>query len=460
MFESLLRAFRIPELRARIVFTLLLLAACRVGTFIPVPGVDGELALAYFKSRLGIGQSLFQLIDIFSGGAFAQMTVAALGVMPYISASIIMQLMVAVVPSLQREIKENAEYGRRKLGRLTRLVTLALALFQSGLFARYAMMMDRDFPGIVNPQIMSMTILGFPWVFYLTIMVTMATGTLLLMWVGEQVTEKGIGNGMSLIITVNILSSVPSTLWRMVSQLNLETQEAGDLSMTTFALLIVIFGAVTMGVIQLSQGQRKIPIQYSHRTSQSGAMSTQMGSSFLPLKVNFAGVIPVIFASTLLMFPATVGQFMSQDHFLGSVARSLSPGTWIYSLLYVTLIIFFSYFWTAMQFNPQQIASDMKKNGAFIAGIRQGKATQDYLTNAMGRITFMGAMALAVIAIFPVILSKWLSVDQGISHFFGGTSLLIMVGVILDTAKQVESHLMMKRYEGFMRKNRPHLSRS
>lgn len=459
MFQTLWRAFQIPDLKNKILLTLLLLAACRVGAFIPVPGIDGELALDYFRSRLGLGQSLFQLIDVFSGGAFAQMTVAALGVMPYISASIIMQLMIAVIPSLQREVKENAEYGRRKVGRWTRLLTLALALFQSCLFARYALMMDHDFPGIVNAQVLSITAFGFPWVFYFTVMTTMATGTLLLMWVGEYITEKGIGNGMSLIITVNILSSVPSTLARMIGQLNLESQEPGQLSLTTFVLLLVIFAAVTMAVIQLSQAQRKINVQYSRRTSGPG-MQMQVGSSFLPLKVNFAGVIPIIFASTVLMFPATVGQFISQDHFVGSIARMLSPGTWLYSVFYVTLIVLFSYYWTATQFNPQQIASDMKKNGAFIAGIRQGKATQEYLASAMGRITFMGAIALAAVAIFPAILSKWLGVDQGISHFFGGTSLLIMVGVILDTMKQVESHLMMKRYEGFMKRGRsPRIAR-
>lgn len=460
MLESILRVFRIPELRTKILFTALLLVACRVGTFISVPGIDAEMALQYFKTHLGLGQSLFQLVDVFSGGAFAQMTIAALGVMPYISASIIMQLMVAVMPSLQREIKENAEYGKRKMGRWTRLMTLALALFQSGLFARYALMMDRDFPGIVSPQVLDMTFMGLPWVFYLTVMTTMATGTLLLMWVGEQITERGIGNGMSLIISVNILSSIPSTLWRMVGQLNLDSQEPGQLSLTSFVLLMAIFVAVTAAVIQLSQAQRKIAIQYSRRVSSAGQMSMQTGSSFLPLKLNFAGVIPVIFASTLLMFPATIGQFLSKDSFLSSAASMLSPGSWLHSLFYVVLIIFFSYFWTATQFNPEQIASDMKKSGAFIAGIRQGKATQDYLSHAMSKITLMGALSLAAIAIFPTVLSRLLSVDQGISHFFGGTSLLIMVGVILDTMKQVESHMMMKRYEGFMRRSRPKLFKS
>jgi preprotein translocase subunit SecY len=460
MIQSSLRIFRIPELRNRIFLTLTLLLACRLGTFISVPGINTELALTYFKSKLGIGQNLFQLVDVFSGGAFAQMTIAALGVMPYISASIIMQLMVAVMPSLQREVKENAEHGKRKLGRLTRMVTLALALFQSCLFARYALMMNLDFPGIVSSQITQVTLFGVPWLFYMTVMITMATGTLLLMWVGEQITEHGIGNGMSLIIAVNILSSIPSTLWRMIGQLNLDAQEAGQLSIITFILLIAIFVAVTMGVIQLSQGQRKIAIQYSRRMTGHGAMTQPIGSSFLPLKVNFANVIPVIFASTLLMFPATIGQFISRENFVSSIASSLSPGSPIHSVIYVILIIFFSFFWTATQFNPNQIASDMKKNGAFIAGVKQGKATQDYLSAAMNRITFIGAISLAVIAILPVLLSKWLGVDQGISHFFGGTSLLIMVGVILDTTKQVESHLMMKRYEGFIRKSRPRLHKS
>jgi preprotein translocase subunit SecY len=452
MIEGIKRIFSVPELKAKIIFTLFMLIACRVGAYIPVPGINGDAAVELFRNATGGGQNLFQLMDVFSGGAFAQMTVIALGVMPYISASIIMQLLMALVPSLQREIRENPDIGRRKMGKWIRMLTVFLAIFQSGLYGKYAIGLNAGSPGIIVSEILDVQILGFPWLFYLIVMATMTAGTVLLMWIGEQITEKGVGNGISLIITIGILSSLPSTIGTVLRQLNLDSQEPGQLTFSSLVILSGVFVLIIVGTILIIQGQRKIPLQYARRIV--GRQEVQGGNAYIPLKINYAGVIPVIFATSFLMFPATIGQFVGRGSWVGQVANMLSPGSWVYMILYVTLIIFFTYFWTATQFHPEQIASDMKKNGAFIPGIRQGKPTQDFLEATMNRITFAGAFFLASIAILPTIVGKILSVDSSITYFFGGTSLLILVGVVLDTSKQIESHLLMKRYEGFMKKGR------
>ncbi|MDR3624059.1 MAG: preprotein translocase subunit SecY [Chlamydiales bacterium] len=452
MFESFARVFRIPELREKILFTLLMLVVCRLGGFIPVPGINGEVALSYFKNVTGGGQNLFQLVDIFSGGAFSQMTVTALSVVPYISASIIMQLLTALIPSLQREIKENSEVGKRKIGKWTRFATLFLALFQAGLFAKYAIQMNLTQPGIVVGELASSHIFGVPVLFYVVVMITMTSGTLFLMWVGEQITEKGIGNGISLIIMIGILSSLPTTIGSVIKQLNLDSQVTGQLTFSSLVVLLGVFVFVILTTILIIQGQRKIPLQYARRVV--GRREVQGGNAYIPLKINYAGVIPVIFASSLLMFPATIGQFIGVGSWIGDFANMLTPGNWLYMVFFVMFILFFTYFWTATQFHPEQIASDMKKNGAFIPGVRQGKPTQDYLESVMNRVTLIGAIFLALIAILPTIVGAVLGVDQTISYFFGGTALLILVGVVLDTMKQIESHLLMKRYDGFMKKGR------
>lgn len=452
MLQSIKRVFQIPELKTKIVFTLLLLAACRIGSFIPVPGINGEIAVSFFRHATGGAQNLFQMVDIFSGGAFSQMTVVALGVLPYISASIIMQLLTALVPSLQREVRENPEQGRRKINKYTRLLTVLLSVLQSFVFARYAIQMNYSRPGIVAGELLDIQMFGIPILFYLVVIFTMTTGTVLLMWIGEQITEKGIGNGMSLIIMIGILSSLPTALGLILQQLNLDSQEAGQMNFAIALVLASLFVLVTIATILVIQGHRRIPLQYARRVV--GRKEVQGGSSYIPLKVNYAGVIPVIFASSLLMFPATIGTFIGRGNWIGEFASWLSPGSTLYLILYVTLIIFFTYFWTATQFRPDQIASDMKKNGAFIPGIRQGKPTQDYLEATMNRVTLLGAVFLALIAILPTIVGRMLGVPQSISYFFGGTALLILVGVVLDTMKQVESHLLMKRYEGFMKHGR------
>lgn len=452
MVDAIRRVFSIPELRAKIIYTLILLAVCRVGAYISVPGINADVAITLFKYATGGGQNLFQLVDIFSGGAFAQMTVFALGVMPYISASIILQILITVIPSLQREIRESPDNGKRKLSKWTRFGTLILALLQSGMYARYAVQMNHSNPGIVLPQLLDFQIFGFSWLFYLVFTLTMTGGTLFLMWIGEQITEKGIGNGISLIIALGILSSLPTTMGSIIHQLNFSSQETGQLTFATLVVLLALFVFIIVGTILVIQGQRRIPLQYARRIV--GRHEVQGGNSHIPLKINYAGVIPVIFAASFLMLPATIGQFLGKHTWIGQLTSYLTPGTWVYMIFYVMLIFFFTYFWTATQFKPEQIASDMKKNGAFIPGIRQGKPTQDFLEQTMGRITLAGALFLALIAILPTLVGRLMGVDARISQFFGGTSLLILVGVILDTMKQIESHLLMKRYDGFMKRGR------
>jgi preprotein translocase subunit SecY len=452
MIGALLRIAQVPELKQKILFTLLMLVVCRIGGFIPVPGIDGEIALNYFRQATGGAQNLFQLVDIFSGGAFSQMTVIALGVVPYISSSIIMQLVTALWPELQREVRENPDQGRRKINRYTRMLTIALAFLQSSMYARYALQMNLARPGIVAGELLDVTMFGSPWLFYLLFVATMTTGTMFLMWVGEQITERGIGNGMSLIISLGIVSSLPTAMGMIFQQLNLDSQNPGQMNFSTLVVLLGIFVVVTLATILIIQGHRRVPLQYARRVI--GNRESQGGTSYIPLKINYAGVIPVIFASSLLLFPATLAGFIGRGNFFGDIAGMISPGSALYTGLFLLLIIFFTYFWTATQFRPDQIASDMKKNGAFIPGVRQGKPTQDYLEETMNRVTLLGALFLAGIAILPTILGSILEIPQAISYFFGGTALLILVGVVLDTMKQVESHLIMKRYDGFMSRGR------
>lgn len=452
MIETMKRIFSITELRGKILFTLGMLFVCRICAMIPIPGINAAAAVSLFQQSAGGGQNLFQLMDVFTGGAFAHMTIIALGVMPNISASIIMQLVSALVPSFQREIRENGELGRKKMNKYTRYLTLALALLQAAIYAGHALRMNESSPGVVLTQLINIRMFDLPILFYITTMFSMATGALILMWIGEQITQRGIGNGISLIITVGIVVSLPSTIGSIIQQLNLQSQEIGQLTFTSLVVLAVVFICIIFGTILVIQGQRKIPLQYARRVV--GRHEVQGGNSYIPLKLNYAGVLPVIFASSMLMFPATIGQLMGYGSWLAKVAHYLTPGSWVYTIVYVLMILFFTYFWTATQFHPEQIASDMKKNGAFIPGVRQGKPTEDYLEHTMGRITFVGGIFLALVAILPMLVSRIIGVDTRISHFFGGTTILILVGVILDTTKQIESHLLMKRYDGFMKKGK------
>jgi preprotein translocase subunit SecY len=453
MKNLVLKILSVPELAKKIFWTLLLLAVSRIGVFVPVPGINGELAVNLFKYTTKGAQNLFQLIDIFSGGAFSQMTIFALGVMPYIQASIILQVLVALVPRLQKEVKENPDAGRRKILKWTRLLTIGIAIIQSYVYASWTLSRIGAYPGVILPQVLSLKLGTFPWLFYLITCITMTAGSVFLMWIGEQITEKGVGNGVSLIISIGIVSTLPSTIGTLISGLQLESQEPGSMTFITLISLVALFVIIVVGTIFIIQGERRIPLQYARRVVGMREMQAA-GQPYLPLKVNYAGVIPVIFASTFLSFPAMLVTFIAKSDWAVGFASWISPGSWFYSFLYMFLIFFFTYFWTATQFQPEQIASDMKRNGAFIPGIKQGSTTQHFLQKSMNRITLLGASSLVVIALLPGIVGKVLGVDQRISHFFGGTSLLILVGVVLDTYKQIDSHLLMKRYDGAMRRGR------
>ncbi|MCH9612841.1 MAG: Protein translocase subunit SecY [Chlamydiia bacterium] len=451
MFEKLSKILSNKELKGKIAFTIFMLILCRVGAYVPVPGINGEEAVKLLKHASGGGQNFLQLADMFSGGAFAQMTVLALGVVPYITSSIILQLLVALIPSLQREVKENSEVGRKKVNKYTKFLTVGLALFQSYIFATFVLSLNASSPGIIVSEMLKPQMMGTPWLYYMMFMVTMTTGTVLLMWVGDLISEKGIGNGVSLIITIGILSSFPSTIGAIISKLNLDSPEPGQMTFTSFAVLIGLFVMIIAGTIMVIQGVRKIPVQYARR---SAGDAEGANKAHIPLKINFAGVIPVIFTSSVLMFPAMIGQFMGRDSFLSQISSYISMGSWTYTIIFVLLILFFTYFWTATQFHPEQIASDLKKNGGFIPGVKQGKPTEEYIEHAMNKITFLGGIFLALIAVMPTLVAKLLGIDATISHFFGGTSLLILIGVILDTTKQIDSHMIMKRYDGFMQRRR------
>lgn len=453
MLTTFKRINQVPELKSKILNTLLLLIVVRLGAYVPVPGINADAALSYFKFSSKGGQNLLQMLDLFSGGAFGQMTVIALSIMPYITASIVIQLLMALVPSFQKDIKENQEAGKKKISKWTRLLATGLSVFQSLMLARYALQMNSAHPGIVIEQLNALRVFGIPLLFYTLVVMTMTTGTLFLIWIGEQITDKGIGNGISLIIALGIVSQIPSAIGLIIKQLNLGSQTSGQMSLTSIVLLGVVFVSVIIGTILVIQGQKKVPLQYARRLT--NASESSMGSSHLPLKINYAGVIPVIFASSLLMFPATIAQLFGSSfkiEWISKLAQSLYPGTPIYTALFVTLIFFFTFFWTSTQFKPDQIASDMKRSGAFIPGIRQGKPTEQYLESTMNKITLIGSIFLVLIAILPSLVSKFLRVDMTIGHFFGGTSLLILVGVILDTMQQVDSQLIMKKYDGLMQR--------
>jgi preprotein translocase subunit SecY len=442
MLAQFANIFRVPELRKRILFTLGLLFVYRVGGFIPTPGVDGAQLAMFFKDITSRqGKTLFGLMNMFTGGAMDRCTIFALGIMPNVSASIIIQLLTAVIPYLEKLAKEG-QAGMRKINQLTRYFTVILALFQAYFISIW--LSKSDFGGrviVANPGI-SFTIIT---------MITLAAGTTFIMWLGEQITERGIGNGISLLITVGIISRLPSAM-----NFTYATFFGKEIGIKRHPIVLIIMFAMLFisvaAVIQLTMGQRKIPVQYAKRVVGRKVYGGQ--STFIPLRVNFGGVIPIIFASSLLLFPATIGGFIPGNTFLHRLGMMLSTGTALYNILYVLLIVFFCYFWTATQFNPIQWAEDMKRNGAFVPGVRPGQATAEFFDYSMTRVTLSGAVFLALIAVFPSIIGKWFDLPYLVTEFFGGTALLIVVGVMLDTIRQVESHLVMRHYEGFMRRGK------
>jgi len=443
MLDKFANIFRIPELRKRLLITLGLLFVYRTGGFIPTPGIDGsQLAMFFDELSRRQGNTLFGLMNMFTGGAMRKLTIFALGIMPYISASIILQLLTAVIPYLEKLAKEG-QAGMRQINQLTRYFTVVLSAFQA-FFISLWLARPGNFGGriiVPNPG----------WHFTILTIITLTAGTTFIMWLGEQITEYGIGNGISLIITVGIISRMPSAL--NFTYTTFFGRETGiNRHPIILIIMAVILVLVVAAIIQITVGQRRIPVQYAKRVIGRKVYGGQ--SSYIPLRVSFGGVIPLIFASSLLLFPATIGGFMPGNVFLQHLGMWLSPGKLLYSIMYVLLIIFFCYFWTATQFNPIQWAEDMKRNGAFIPGVRPGKATAQFLDYSMTRITLAGALMLAGVAIFPMIIGNSFNLPYLVTQFFGGTGMLIVVGVMLETIRQVESHLVMRHYEGFMRKGK------
>jgi len=432
MMQSVRSMFKIQELRQRLLFTLFVLFLARVGAHIPLPGIDTKL-LAVAAS--GMDNTLLGLWDMFAGGAFKKATVFALGIMPYISTSIIITLLGSVFPYFQR-LRNEGEAGRRKITQITRYGTVFLAAMQAWAVATYLQKLQANYQSVVAYP-------GFGFIF-MTI-IALVTGTMLLMWLGEQITDRGIGNGISLIIMINIISRMPATISNEISMLR-----AGARDLLVEIILIVILVIVIGFVVYLTQGVRKIPVQYAKKVVGRKIYGGQ--STYIPLRVNSSGVMPIIFAQTIVFIPNSLRMLFSNVEWLNR--GWFTVDNWPYWVIYSIIIILFAYFYTALSFNPTEVADNMKKNGGFIPGIRPGKKTAEYLDNIITRITLPGAIMLAVVAILPYVLMKVLNIDYNLASFFGGTSVIILVGVALDTLQQIESHLISRHYDGFMKKGK------
>ena len=457
MLESIQNIFSVPDLRKRVFFTLGLLGVYRIGNHIPTPGVNPEALRTLFEQAAQ--NSMFGLYDMFSGGNFRRFTVFALGIMPYISASIILQLLAVVWPYIERLSKEG-ELGRRKITQYTRYGTILLSVVQS---LGIAVWLERGtgvaggLPLVYSPG----------WGFRLMTVLTLTTGTTLIMWLGEQITERGIGNGMSLIIFAGIVVGFPSAVLQTFDQMR-----TGQMGLFRILILLVLMVVVVAAIIFMERGHRRVTVQYAKRVV--GRRMYGGSSTHIPLKVNTGGVIPVIFASSILAFPATIAGMFQAGSWGDSVVRQLSYGMPLYNLLYIAGIIFFAYFYTAIIFNPDDVAENMRKYGGFIPGIRPGKRTAEYIDTILTRITLAGAIYLALVAILPefllvgfkvapipfigesldAILPRFITEGLNVQFYFGGTSLLIVVGVAMDTVQQIESQLIMRHYDGFMKKTR------
>jgi len=456
VIESFRNVFAIPDLRRRVLFTFGLLAVYRVGTFIPIPGVDPGALAEFMEAQRG---TVLGFLNLFSGGALERMTVFALGIMPYISASIILQLLTVVWPYLEKLSKEG-ELGRRKITQYTRYGTVVLSVIQSlgiSFFLERAQSPGGRF--LVPEEVHG-------WGFRLLTVLTLTTGTAFVMWLGEQITERGIGNGISLIIFAGIVVALPAAIINTITDVR-----TGNLNILVIVLLIVFMLGVVAAIVFMERGQRRIPIQYAKRVVGRRVYGGQ--STYLPLRVNTGGVIPVIFAASIMSFPQTLGQ-MIENRWLQKITEALGWGEPLYNLCYFLSIIFFCYFYTSIIFNPEDTAENMRKYGGFIPGIRPGKRTAEFIDKILTRITLVGSVYLALVAILPqflisgfkvatipfvgpsldAILPTWVTTGLGISFYFGGTSLLIVVGVAMDTVQQVESQLVMRHYDGFMRRGR------
>ncbi len=427
MLKTIAQAWKVAEIRSKMIFTLLMLVVFRIGSNIPVPNINRSVLSEMFTGETG----LFDLFDLFSGGSFSNFTIFALSITPYITASIIVQLLTIAFPYFERLAKEGME-GRKKMAQITRYMTVVLALIQAigltvGLFRQ----------AVVDKSVFSIIV----------VVLVLTAGTAFLMWLGEQINERGVGNGISLLIFGGIVARIPSGIRTVVTG-----YQGGSLSLVTIIIFIIAAVFVTAGVVLIQEGQRRIPVQYAKRVVGRKMYGGQ--STHIPIKVNQSGVIPIIFALSILQFPLTITYFLSQDNaFSVWVTKWLSPsgnpGVWVYGVLNIVLIIFFTYFYTGITFNPAEVANNMKANGGFIPGIRPGKATEDYLNKVMSRVTIVGAIFLALIATLPTILGVMVPTLKGIH--FGGTSLLIAVGVALDTVRQLENQMLMRNYQGFLK---------
>jgi preprotein translocase subunit SecY len=457
MISAFTNIFKIPELRQRVLFTLAMIVIVRAGSAITTPGVNAEILREWFRNVADAQSAggVASLFNLFSGGALAHCAIFSLGIMPYISASIMLQLLTAVVPQLGKLAREDG--GRRKIMQYTRYATIALCIFQGFLLAKsFENPQANPFlPGIMDTiNRLGMDLVPEPgaW-FQIMTVITMTAGTMFLMWLGDQITERGIGNGVSLIITVGILAQLPAGLiqaWRTFVPTAPGAQ--ANVSPIVLVLLCLFLVLVIASVIAVTQAQRKISIQYAKRVVGRKVYGGQ--TQYMPLKINYAGVMPIIFAQAILLFPSTIiNMAFPQNRTAQEIANLLAVG-WLHYVLYGVMIFFFSYFWVATQFQPVQIADDLKKYGGFIPGVRPGKPTADFLDYTMSRLTFAGAIFLTVIAVLPQLLAQALKVPYMTAQFFGGTGVLIIVGVVLDTMRQVETHLLQRHYDGFLRKGK------
>jgi len=458
MLSAFANCFKIPELRQRIIFTLCVIVVVRIGAAIPCPGINTEILARFFHSVIAKdpNNTVVGLFNLFSGGALENCAVFTLGIIPYISASIMLQLMTAVVPSLGKLARE--EGGRAKITQYTRYATIAICLVQgyftakqfenpkgTGLFQGIEKITSEFGPLVSHP--------GLPFEF--TTVISLLTGTLLLMWLGEQITDKGIGNGISMVITINIVSRLPAALlqgWQMIRPPAGSAAESA-IPVIAFPMMLLFLFAVIAGTIAITQAQRKVTIQYAKQVRGNKVYGGQ--TSFLPLKVNYSGVMPIIFAQSILIVPAFMIKILpiGAAPWARDMADSLTNGS-LHYIFYVAMIFFFSYFWVSFMFNPIQIAEDVKRNGGFIPGVRPGAPTAEFLEYTMTRLTLAGAIFLAVLAILPMAAQRGANVPVLTSQFFGGTSLLIMIGVMLDTMRQMETYLLQRHYDGFLKKGR------
>ena len=437
MANPLFGIFRVKELRERIFFTSLMLVVFRVGAFIPIPGINIRELNAYFLSQQNSGNAIIDYLDFFAGGAFSNFSVFMLGIMPYISMSIIMQLLLIVFPKLKKISQE--EGGRKKIQKYQRIGTVAVCLIQSFAVTQYAQSISRTVENLLSINLLPFTLIA---------MLTVTTGTMFLMWVGEQITQRGIGNGISLLIFAGIVARLPHAVWELGGRVR-----SGDLNLVFVVVVFVMFVAVVALVVFEQQGQRKIPVNYAKRIV-GRRMYGGAPNAFIPFKINPSGVIPVIFASSILTFPLQIASTIGGNvAWLAAVSRALSPHGTLYNILYVTLIVFFAYFYTQVSLNPVEIAKQIRENGGSIPGIRSEKI-EEYLTKILNRIVLPGSLYLAVIAVLPSLIQYLFKFPSSISYLMGGTSLLIMVGVDLDTMSQIEGLLKMHHHEGLTRKGR------